>query len=149
MIGAILTGNNVVNIAASALTTGLLLSWFGDVGVLYATAIMTVVVVVFTEVLPKTLAINAPDRVALLVGAPDLLDGAAVRTDADRASRRWCASILRLFGFRVGTDQAFLSAHEELRGAGRSPASRRAASRSRTATCSAACSTCAISSSPT
>src|SRR5262245_20782254 len=47
MIGAILTGNNVGNIAASALTTGILLAWFGDVGVLYATAIMTVVVVVF------------------------------------------------------------------------------------------------------
>ena len=37
MIGAILIGNNVVNIAASALATGLLLAWFGDVGVLYAT----------------------------------------------------------------------------------------------------------------
>ena len=46
MIGAILTGNNVVNIAASSLTTGLLLAWFGDVGVLYATVIMTIVVVV-------------------------------------------------------------------------------------------------------
>ena len=70
MIGAILTGNNVANIAASALATGLLLSWFGDVGVLYATAVMTVVVVIFSEVLPKTVAINAPDRVALLVARP-------------------------------------------------------------------------------
>ena len=70
LIGAILTGNNVVNIAASSLTTGLLLSWFGDVGVLYATMVMTVAIVVFTEVLPKTVAINAPDRVALLVARP-------------------------------------------------------------------------------
>src|SRR5918999_2330933 len=70
MIGAILTGNNIVNIAATALTTGLLLSWFGEIGALYATAIMTVVVVVFTEVLPKTLAINAPERVALFVARP-------------------------------------------------------------------------------
>src|SRR5918994_6870379 len=70
MIGAILTGNNVVNIAATALTTGLLLSWFGEIGALYATGIMTVVVVVFTEVLPKTLAINAPERVALTVAQP-------------------------------------------------------------------------------
>ena len=84
MIGAILTGNNVVNIAASALATGLLLSWFGDVGVLYATAIMTVIVVVFTEVLPKTMAINAPDRVALLVARSDLMGSAAARTDAGR-----------------------------------------------------------------
>ncbi len=116
MIGAILTGNNVVNIAASALTTGLLLSWFGDVGVLYATGIMTVVVVVFTEVLPKTIAINAPDRVAILVARPifwtvRILGPMLIGLEA---LVRW---ILRMFGFRVGTDQAFLSAHEELRGA--------------------------------
>jgi Mg2+/Co2+ transporter CorB len=115
MIGAILTGNNVVNIAATALTTGLLLSWFGEIGALYATAIMTVLVVVFTEVLPKTLAINAPERVALAVAHPiawtvrlfgPLLIGieGLVRF------------ILRTFGMRMGTDQAFLSAHEELRG---------------------------------
>ena len=115
MIGAILTGNNVVNIAASAVTTSVLLFWFGDVGVLYATVIMTVLTVVFTEVLPKTLAINAPDRVALLVAPPiswvvrvfgPMLIGI-------EAMVRW---ILRLFGMRVGTDQAYLSAHEELRG---------------------------------
>jgi Mg2+/Co2+ transporter CorB len=116
LIGAILTGNNVVNIAASSLTTGLLLSWFGDVGVLYATMIMTVVVVVFTEVLPKTVAINAPDRVALMVVRPiswvvRLFGPMLVGIEA---LVRW---ILRMFGFRVGTDQAFLSAHEELRGA--------------------------------
>jgi Mg2+/Co2+ transporter CorB len=93
-----------------------LLSWFGDVGVLYATIIMTVVVVVFTEVLPKTVAINAPDRVALVVARPiDLV----VRLFGPmlvgiESLVRW---ILRLFGFRVGIDQAFLSAHEELRGA--------------------------------
>jgi Mg2+/Co2+ transporter CorB len=116
LIGAILTGNNVVNIAASSLTTGLLLNWFGDVGVLYATMIMTVVVVVFTEVLPKTVAINAPDRVALLVVRPiawvvRLLGPLLVGIEG---LVRW---ILRMFGFRVGTDQAFLSAQEELRGA--------------------------------
>jgi Mg2+/Co2+ transporter CorB len=116
MIGAILTGNNVVNITASALTTSLLLAWFGDVGVLYATGIMTVVVVVFTEVLPKTIAINAPDRVAVLVARPifwvvKILGPMLIGLEA---LVRW---ILRMFGFRVGSDQAFLSAHEELRGA--------------------------------
>jgi Mg2+/Co2+ transporter CorB len=115
MIGAILAGNNVANIAASALTTGLLYAWFGDVGVLYATAIMTVVIVVFIEVLPKTLAINTPDRVALLVARPVLW---LVRLMGPilvgiEALVRW---ILRLFGARFGTDQAYLSAHEELRG---------------------------------
>jgi magnesium and cobalt exporter, CNNM family len=115
MIGAILAGNNVANIAASALTTGVLYAWFGDVGVLYATAIMTVVIVVFIEVLPKTLAINTPDRVALVVARPilwlvRLLGPILVGIEA---LVRW---ILRLFGARFGTDQAYLSAHEELRG---------------------------------
>ena len=116
LIGAILTGNNVVNIAASSLATGLLLSWFGDVGVIYATLIMTIVVVVFTEVLPKTVAINTPDRVALLVATPiswvvRLLGPVLIGIEA---LVRW---ILSLFGMRLGADQAFLSAHEELRGA--------------------------------
>ena len=115
MIGAILAGNNVANIAASALTTGVLYAWFGDVGVLYATAIMTVIIVVFIEVLPKTIAINAPDRIALLVARPILW---LVRLMGPilvgiEALVRW---ILRLFGARFGTDQAYLSAHEELRG---------------------------------
>jgi len=115
MIGAILTGNNVANIAASALATGLLYAWFGDVGVLYATAIMTVLVVVFSEVLPKTIAINAPDRIALLAARPilwlvRLLGPVLVGIEA---VVRW---ILRLFGAHVGTDQAYLSAHGELRG---------------------------------
>jgi len=115
MIGAILAGNNVANIAASALTTGVLYAWFGDVGVLYATAIMTVVIVVFIEVLPKTIAINTPDRIALVVARPvlwlvRLLGPILVGIEA---LVRW---ILRLFGARFGTDQAYLSAHEELRG---------------------------------
>jgi Mg2+/Co2+ transporter CorB len=115
MIGAILTGNNVVNIAATALTTGLLLSWFGDVGALYATAIMTVVVVVFTEVLPKTLAINAPERVALLVVRP-ISWTVRVFGPLLIGIEGLVRFILRMFGVKMGTDQAFLSAHEELRG---------------------------------
>src|SRR5450755_2134036 len=70
MIGALLLGNNIANIGASALATGLFTAWFGEVGVLYATAVMTVLVVIFAEVLPKTIAINAPDRLSLLVAQP-------------------------------------------------------------------------------
>src|SRR5919205_1267860 len=64
LIGALLLGNNAVNIAASSLATSVFLLWFGDVGVLYATIVMTVLVVVFAEVLPKTVAIQDPDRMA-------------------------------------------------------------------------------------
>src|SRR6202163_2755915 len=70
MIGALLLGNNIANIGASVLATGLFTAWFGEVGVLYATAVMTVLVVIFAVVLPKTIAINAPDRVSLLVARP-------------------------------------------------------------------------------
>jgi Mg2+/Co2+ transporter CorB len=115
LLGAILFSNNAVNIAASSLATGVLLSWFGDVGVIYATVIMTVVIVVFSEIMPKTAAFNAPDRGALLVARPmhfvvrlfgPLLMGI-------EAFARW---FLRMFGMKVGENQAILSPHEELRG---------------------------------
>src|SRR5580765_1785746 len=73
LIGALLLGNNIANIGASALATGIFTAWFGEIGVLYATGVMTVLVVIFAEVLPKTIAFNAPDRLALLVARPMML----------------------------------------------------------------------------
>ena len=67
LIGAILLGNNGVNILASALATSLLISVVGDAGVAYATIGMTFVILVFAEVLPKTYAIRNADRAALRV----------------------------------------------------------------------------------
>ncbi len=70
LIGALLLGNNLVNILASALMTGLALSLFGPAGVAYATIVMTALVLVFAEVLPKTYAITRPNKVALAVARP-------------------------------------------------------------------------------
>ncbi|MDO8874974.1 MAG: HlyC/CorC family transporter [Pseudolabrys sp.] len=116
LLGTLLLGNNLVNIAASALATGVLLSWFGNAGLIYATVGMTAMVVIFSEVLPKTAAINAPDRIALLVAGPLVwivkLFGPVVI--AVEALVRW---LLRFVGINVGEDQAILSAREELRGA--------------------------------
>src|SRR5262249_17431357 len=67
VIGAVLLGNNAVNILASALATSVLIRLFGGHGVAYATAVMTVLIVVFAEVLPKTYAINNADNLALSV----------------------------------------------------------------------------------
>jgi Mg2+/Co2+ transporter CorB len=116
LIGALLLGNNAVNILASSLATSVFLVWFGDVGVLYATIAMTVLVVVFAEVLPKTVAVNDPDRIALLAARPmqivmRLLGPVLTAIEA------LVRGILRLVGSRVGDDQPILSAHEELRGA--------------------------------
>jgi Mg2+/Co2+ transporter CorB len=116
LIGALLLGNNAVNIAASSLATGILLAWFGDVGVIYATVVMTAVVVIFAEVLPKTVAINAPDRIALMVARPV---NSVVRLFGPvlMGIEAVVRSTLKLFGIRVGENQPILSAHEELRGA--------------------------------
>ena len=116
LLGALLLGNNAVTIAASSLATGLLLAWLGDVGVVYATVVMTVLVVVFCEVLPKTAAINAPDRIAVLVAEPLSW---VVRLFAPilMAIEALVRRILALVGIRVGEGQPILSAHEELRGA--------------------------------
>lgn len=67
LIGSILLANNLINIAAAAIATGLLIALFGEAGVFYATVVMTVLVVIIGEVLPKTFALKHPDRVALAV----------------------------------------------------------------------------------
>ncbi|MGD9921815.1 MAG: HlyC/CorC family transporter [Pseudorhodoplanes sp.] len=116
LIGGILLGNNAVNVAASSLMTGVMLAWFGEVGVVYATLVMTAVIVIFTEVLPKTIAINAPERGALLAARPIQW---VVRVFGPILI--WIERLVRLmlsaFGLRVGESQPILSAREELRGA--------------------------------
>ena len=70
LIGAILLGNNLVNILASALATSLFMSLMPGYGVAVATAVMTVLVLVFAEVLPKTYAIGRADSMAMSVARP-------------------------------------------------------------------------------
>lgn len=67
LIGAILLGNNLVNILASALATSLLILTFGEAGVVYATVAMTLLVLIFSEILPKTYAFRHANRAALTV----------------------------------------------------------------------------------
>src|SRR6201996_4588544 len=116
LIGALLLGNNICNIGASALATGLFTEWFGDVGVLYATGVMTVLVVIFAEVLPKTIAFNAPDRLALAVARPMRMTmyllGPLI-TVIEVVVRM----LMRLFGMTIGENQPILSPSERLRGA--------------------------------
>jgi Mg2+/Co2+ transporter CorB len=115
-IGAILLGNNLANIAASALATTLFLRLFGEAGVVYATLVMTAVVVLFAEVLPKTYAIVNADRMALFV-APPVRFLVAVLAPVTAAMQWVVRHTLRLFGASISDDAEVLSAHEELRGA--------------------------------
>ena len=65
IIGILLLGNNIVNILASALATSILIGLFGDKGIIYATLIMTALIFIFSEVLPKTYAIREPEKLVL------------------------------------------------------------------------------------
>jgi Mg2+/Co2+ transporter CorB len=116
LLGAILFGNNLTNITASTLATGVLLEIFGKTGILYATLVMTVLIFVVAEVLPKTAAFNAPDRMALAVAKPV---ESTVRLFAPvLRSVEWLVRlILRGLGMPVGKIQSILSPDEELRGA--------------------------------
>ena len=116
MIGALLLGNNIANIGASALATAVFTSWFGDVGVLYATAVMTAVVVIFAEVLPKTVAISAPDRVSLLVARPMKVVVLVLRPFLVLIETI-VRLLTRLLGLKIGANQPLLSPTERLRGA--------------------------------
>lgn len=115
-IGAILLGNNVVNILASVLATSLFTMLFGPGGMALAIAtfVMTVLVLIFAEVLPKTYAISRPDKVALTVAGPILL---VVRAAS------WIIRVIQLIvkGFLhllgVGAPTNPLSADDEIRGA--------------------------------
>ncbi|OAF13498.1 hypothetical protein AYJ54_05805 [Bradyrhizobium centrolobii] len=116
LIGALLLGNNIANIGASAIATGIFTTWFGEVGVLYATGVMTALVVVFAEVLPKTIAINAPDRLALAVARPMRLT-VFILGPVLSVVETIVRMLMRLFGVAIGEHQAILSPTERLRGA--------------------------------
>ncbi|GAB4071513.1 HlyC/CorC family transporter [Ancylobacter sonchi] len=116
LIGGILLGNNLVNIAASSLATGILFHWFGAAGIAYATLGMTAMIVVFTEVLPKTIAINHPDRVALAVVRPIRL-AIGLFGPLTLAIETVVRRLLRILGLEVGKTRSVLTGAEELRGA--------------------------------
>ncbi|MEX2296648.1 MAG: HlyC/CorC family transporter [Dongiaceae bacterium] len=116
VIGAILLGNNVVNITASALATSVMIQMFGENGVLYATIAVTAMVVIFGEILPKTYAINNPERLSLIIGPPMRII-VLLFTPITRIVQLMVNTALRLFGLRVETELGSERTAEELRGA--------------------------------
>ena len=70
LLGAILIGNNIVNIAATSISTSLFISLWGQQGVAAATALMTVLVLIFGEITPKTISANNPEKVSVVVSKP-------------------------------------------------------------------------------
>ena len=116
VIGTLLLGNNLVNIMASALATGVLVEIFGPRGVAYATAGMTVLIVIFGEVMPKTYAINNADRLALAV-APAMRLLVRLVSPLMRVMQLFVRGVLRLMGARVTAELGADATEAELRGA--------------------------------
>ena len=116
MIGALLLGNNVANILSASLTTALLTDLFGVNGVALATVIVTVLVLVFAEVLPKTVAIISPVPVAVRV-APAIKVLILLFTPVVSTVRAFVRLLLRIFGLRADPNSRILALRAEIAGA--------------------------------
>lgn len=115
LIGALLLGNNLVNILATALTSSVMIALFGDTGVVYATIVMTALVVIFSEVLPKTWAISNADNFAVGV-APIVRPIVALFAPVTFAIQKLVNFILLRIGARREDETSGMTAQEELRG---------------------------------
>ncbi len=116
MIGALLLGNNVANILSASLVTALLTDLVGTNGVAIATVVVTALVLVFGEVLPKTLAIISPEPFATRV-APVILVLILLFSPVVTTVRALVRLILRPFGVRADPNSKILALREEIFGA--------------------------------
>lgn len=116
LIGSVLLGNNLVNILAASLATALFTRLFGESGVALATLVMTLLVLIFAEVLPKTYAITNAERAASMVSGPISI---VVLIFAPVVSivRLLVRAMLRLLGVPVDPDSNILAVREEIAGA--------------------------------
>ena len=116
LIGSVLLGNNLVNILAASLATALFTRLFGESGVALATLVMTVLVLVFAEVLPKTYAITNAERAASMVSGPISIV-VLVFAPVVSVVRVLVRSMLRVLGVPVDPDSNILAVREEIAGA--------------------------------
>jgi CBS domain containing-hemolysin-like protein len=117
ILSTVLIGNNVVNISASALATALFVGFFGSAGVTIATLVMTVLVLVFGEITPKTLAKESPEKTAMSL-APLVRVFMFIFAPLNRLSGAWKKTIVKLFrvgGDRTVTEDELLTFVEEVR----------------------------------
>ena len=80
LLSTVLVGNNIVNIAASSIATLLFTSFFGDAGAAISTLVMTVLLLIFSEITPKSIAKEVPESFAML-SAPFMQGGGAITDD--------------------------------------------------------------------
>ncbi|MDX2306929.1 MAG: HlyC/CorC family transporter [Hyphomicrobium sp.] len=115
MIGAILIGNTLVDVLAAALASGLAVMLVGDIGVVYATVAMTLLIVVFGAVLPKTYALAYSDRMALFV-SPIMHVIVTALSPITKSLEVVVRLLLKLTPSTKDDAANILAAHEEIRG---------------------------------
>jgi Mg2+/Co2+ transporter CorB len=115
LIGSILLGNNLVNILAASLATALFTAAFGDSGVVWATLVMTFLVLVFAEVAPKTYAITYPEKAAVRV-APVVAVIVRLFAPVVAVVRLLVRLALALVGVKTDPDAHVLAPLEQIRG---------------------------------
>lgn len=116
LIGGILLGNNLANILSTSLATALFTKLLGDSGVAAATLVMTALVLIFAEVLPKTYAITNSESAAAAT-APVIRVVILLLSPVVEIVRFIVRGVLRLFGVRIDPDRNILSIREEIVGA--------------------------------
>ncbi len=115
LISTILLANNAFNIVASTIATAVFIKFLGDGGVVYATILMTVLIIVFAEILPKTYAIAYPEKVALSF-AYLLKITVSVCRPITMAMNYFVVFIIRIFKMHNHLHANLVSPTEELRG---------------------------------
>ena len=116
LIGSVLLGNNLVNILATSLITALFTQAFGESGIALATLVMTVLVLIFAEVLPKTYAItNAEIAAARVAGFIHLI--IRILSPIVASVRFLVRLILGVFGVKTDPNSHILAVREEIAGA--------------------------------
>ncbi len=119
LIGTVLLGYNAVNIAACSLATSVSLSYFGEkeggFSLIISTVVMTVLVVVFTEVLPKTYAIHNSEKVALRF-APALQLAVKILYPITKSIQVFISGLFKVFGVDVTSSHNLISATDVIRG---------------------------------
>ncbi|MCY4314643.1 MAG: HlyC/CorC family transporter [Roseovarius sp.] len=116
LIGSVLLGNNLVNILAASLATALFTKLFGESGIALVTLVMTLMVLIFAEVLPKTYAITNAETAAVRA-APFIMIVIRIFSPIVSTVRMLVRFILKLFGVKTDPDSHILAVREEIAGA--------------------------------
>jgi Mg2+/Co2+ transporter CorB len=116
IIGAILVCNNLINTLIATLTTAVFIQLFGEHGVVYASAVISIVIIVYVEVMPKLIAINNPLPVAMFLSR-FIQIVAKLSRPVSQAVEQLAKTTLRLLGVSVASNTHFTNSIDELRGA--------------------------------